>query len=66
MDFFKGLVPGTILTLVVCGILGSARSTGGYLHISHEMIHGVGFYWSWVLFVAASGLCWALFAMTPK
>jgi hypothetical protein len=66
MDFFKGLIPGTIITLVVCGIFGSARSKGGYLYITHETIQGASFYWSWTLFVAATLLCTALFAMTPK
>lgn len=66
MEFFKGLVPGTLLTLVVSAVLGTNHSRGGFLHISHETIQGHSFYWSWVLFIAATLLSWALFAMTPK
>ncbi|MFM6933493.1 MAG: hypothetical protein ACKOUT_14765 [Novosphingobium sp.] len=66
MDFFKALIPGTILTLVVCGIFGSARTKAGYLNVTHEMIQGYGFYWSWTLFVAATLLSWAIIAMSPK
>lgn len=66
MDFFKGLTVGAILTLVVCAIFASARSRGGYLSITHETIQGISFHWSWTLFIAATLLCSALFAMTPK
>ncbi|PLK24436.1 hypothetical protein [Novosphingobium sp. TH158] len=66
MDLFKGATVGGILTLVVCAIFGSARSKGGYLYITHETIQGVGFYWSWTMFIAATVLSTALIAMTPK
>lgn len=67
MDLFKALIPGTFLTIVVCGILGVNHSRGGFLNIFHQtMSHGISFYWSWVLFGAATLLSWALFSMTPK
>ena len=66
MDFFKGLIPGTILTLVVAGILGVNHSKGGVLSVFHQTLHDFSFYWSWSLFIAATLLSWALFAMSPK
>lgn len=66
MDFFKGLIPGAILTLVVGGILGVNHSRGGVLSVFHQALHGFSFYWSWQLFIAATLLSWALFAMSPK
>jgi hypothetical protein len=66
MDLFKALIPGTILTLVVCGIMGSNHQTGDFLNIFHVVIKGVSFYWSWPLFIVSTGLAWALFAMTPE
>ncbi|MEP7223210.1 MAG: hypothetical protein ABI673_11165 [Novosphingobium sp.] len=66
MDLFKALIPSTLLTLVLCGILGANHSTGGYLNIFHMTVHGVSFYWSWPLFLVSTGLAWALFAMTPE
>ena len=66
MDFFKALIPGTVLTLVVTGIIGSNRSKGGWLSIEHVQILDSSFYWSWALFAVATGLSWLLFAVTPK
>ena len=66
MDFFKGLIPGTILTLIVAGILGTNRFNIGWLSIFHQTVQGQGFYWSWPLFGAATLLSWAIFAMSPK
>lgn len=63
MSFIKGLIPGILLTWIVSGIIGSNGSKGGMLAIEHVFIHGQGFYWSWPLFLAATGLCWALFWM---
>jgi hypothetical protein len=66
MDFFKALIPGVVLTLVVSGVVGGQHSKGGWLNIEHHIIHGQGFYWSWILFVIATGLAWMLFTITPK
>ena len=66
MNFFKALVPGAILTFVISMVMGAGHSTGGWLQIHHYYIQGHGIYWSWVLFVIASGLAWVLFVITPK
>ena len=66
MEFFKGLIPGTILTLIVAAILGKNHYSGGYLYIFHNTVGGFGFYWSWTLFIAGTLLSWAIFAMSPK
>lgn len=69
MDFFKALIPGTLLTFVVAGIMGSNQSKGGWLNISHVEIEFqaeiYSYYWSWPLFAVATGLAWVLFAITP-
>ncbi|MBA4162565.1 MAG: hypothetical protein C0515_10925 [Novosphingobium sp.] len=66
MDFVKALIPGSILTFVVCAIIGKGGSRGGWLMIERLSIDGHQFYWSWVLFAIATGLAWILFAITPK
>ncbi|SFF84049.1 hypothetical protein SAMN05518801_102122 [Novosphingobium sp. CF614] len=63
MAFIKALIPGFLLTWIVSGILGSNGSRGGMLAIEHTFIQGHDFYWSWALFLAATGLAWALFWM---
>jgi len=63
VSFIKGLFPGAILTWVLCLILGSNHSKGGFLDIHHTSIHGFDFYWSWPLFIAATGISWAIFWM---
>lgn len=63
MAFIKALVPGFLLTWIVAGVIGSNGSQGGMLAIQHSYIDGHSFYWSWSLFLAGTGLSWALFAM---
>ena len=66
MSFFKALIPGTILTLIVAGIIGSTGSAGGYLDIHRTALPELAryeFYWSWPLFIASVGLAWSLFWM---
>lgn len=63
MSFVKALIPGALLTWVVCIILGTNHSKGGFLYVHLVSVQGVSFYWSWSLFVAATGLAWALFWM---
>jgi hypothetical protein len=64
MSFLKALIPGFLLSWIVSGILGSNGSRGGtMLAIQHTYIQGHSFYWSWSLFLAATGLAWALFWM---
>jgi hypothetical protein len=61
--FLKGTFAGAILGFVVSEIIGRLGSTGGILHVLHFEVDGARLYWSWALFVAASGLGWAMFAM---
>lgn len=64
MAFFKALIPGALLTWIVATVLGSQGARGGMLAIEHIYYSGSGaFYWSWSLFIAATGLAWAIFAM---
>lgn len=65
MAFFKALIPGTLLTLVIAGILGSAHSRGGFLNIFEQTIQGHNVYWSWTLFVASFGLSWMIMTIMP-
>jgi hypothetical protein len=66
MNFVKALVPGTALTVIVAGIIGSNRSKGAWLMIEHVTIQDYSFYWSWPLFAASTFLAWVLFTITPK
>ena len=63
MPFVKALIPGTILTFVICLILGSNGTSAGWLEVHRITLQGQDFYWSWPFFVAATGLSWALFWM---
>ncbi len=66
MAFFKALIPGILLTLIVSVIIGSTGASGGFLDIHHTALPGLErheFYWSWPLFLVATGLSWSLFWM---
>ena len=65
-DFFKALIPGTILTFVVCSLMGAGGSKGAWLNIEHYYIQGHSIYWSWIMFAIGTGLSWVLIAITPK
>jgi hypothetical protein len=60
MALAKALIPGTILTFVVSIIIGSAGSSAGYLKIHSVSLGGNDFYWSWPLFLAATGVSWGI------
>lgn len=73
MLVIKAMLLGAILTGVVCLVMGSQGSTGGFLYIHavdvpaaklhFEQLHNFTFYWSWPLFLAGSGLAWAILLM---
>lgn len=63
MAFFKALIPGFLLTFVVCLVMGSNGATGAWLNIHRAAIEGWEYYWSWPLFFASTGLAWSLFWM---
>lgn len=64
MSLIKGLIPGLLLTWIVAGVIGSTGSRGGFLKISRIIFEGHTIYWSWILFLAATGLAAALYQMT--
>ena len=66
MDFFKALIPGAILTFVICWVMGAGHSTGGWLMIKHYYFGTHAIYWSWILFAIGTGLAWMIMAITPK
>lgn len=60
---FKALIPGAVLTGIVSLLIGSGGSTGGILNIFHFAVQHHQVYWSWPLFLAATGLSWAILWM---
>ncbi len=60
---FKAIPLGAFLTLAVALAIGSAGSAGGVLEVFGFMVEGQRLYWSWSMFLAATGLSWALLAM---
>lgn len=63
MSFVKALIPGSILTFVLCIILGTNHTSAGWLNVHRLTIQSYDLYWSWPLFLLATGLAWALFWM---
>ena len=63
VPFFKGLIPGLILTFVVALVMGSNGSSGAWLQIYHASVEGIRFYWSWPLFVMSTGVASGIFWM---
>lgn len=57
---FKALIPGALLTWIVASLIGSGGSSGGILRIFHFMVQNHQVHWSWPLFIAATGLAWAI------
>jgi hypothetical protein len=56
MDFFKALLPGSLLTFVVSALMGKGGSRGGWLYIERIHIDSHSFYWSWTLLLSPP--CW--------
>ena len=61
MAFIKGLFPGAALTWVLAEIIGSNGSRAGWAAIHRTALLDYQFYWSWPLFVCATGLAWFIF-----
>lgn len=61
MNLFKALIPGALLTWIVCSIIGRNGSRGGVLAIETVLVQDYTLHWSWPLFVAATGLAWVIF-----
>lgn len=62
-ELLKSIVFGAILAFIVSLFIGSGGSTGGILNVRHYVIEGVGFYWSWMLFLVGTGLSFGLMLM---
>lgn len=66
---FKALPFGIFLTLLVALFIGSGGSTGGMLNVfSFDVVMAdigldVTLYWSWTLFLAGTGLAFAILLM---
>ena len=63
MAMFKALIPGFLLTFIVCLVMGSNGSRGAWLAIHRVSIESIEIWWSWPLFFISTGLAWALFWM---
>ncbi|MXO61363.1 hypothetical protein GRI89_17610 [Altererythrobacter salegens] len=62
-DLLKSIVLGAALSFIVSLFIGSGGGTGGILNVRHFHIEGVGFYWSWMLFVVGTGLSFGISAL---
>jgi len=61
--FFKAVVLGIFLAVLVSLFIGSGGSSGGMLNVRSVTIEGYQFYWSWALFLIGTGLSFALFLL---
>jgi hypothetical protein len=61
--FVKGLVPGILLTWIVCSLVGATGSSGGMLHIFQGEVDRHTIYFSWPLFFGSTGLAWLIFTL---
>lgn len=59
-EFLKSIALGAVLAFVISLFIGSGGSTGGILDVKHHVIQGIGFYWSWMLFVAGTALSFGI------
>jgi hypothetical protein len=62
-ELIKSIVLGAFHAFIVSLFIGSGGSTGGVLNVRHFVIEGVGFYWSWVLFVAGTALSFGIMTL---
>jgi hypothetical protein len=61
--FFKAVVLGIFLAVIVSLFIGSSGSSGGMLNVRLIDIEGFQFYWSWALFLIGTGLSFGIFMM---
>ena len=66
---FKAIPFGIILTLLVALFMGSGGTSGGMLNIFEVQVDALDgllnfdFYWSWMLFLAGTGLAFVFVLM---
>ncbi len=65
MGAIKAMFLGGVLTGVIALVIGSQGSSGGYLSIHDMRVGDYSLYWSWPLFLAGTGLSWALMLLQP-
>jgi len=63
MNFFKALIPGSLLSWIGASVIGHSGSTGGILMIKTFMVQNHTVHWSWPLFLAGGGLAWFVFSV---
>jgi hypothetical protein len=61
--FVKGLVPGFLLTWIVCSLVGATGSSGGMLRVFNGEVGHHTLYFSWPLFFSSTGLAWLIFTL---
>ena len=60
IELVKALPFGAILTYVVALLIGSQGSKGAQLEIFRTAVYHYDLWWSWPLFLAATGLAWGI------
>lgn len=66
MSLIKAVLLGGLLTWLVSLVLGTNHANTGWLNVHQMTIASHQIYWSWPLFVAATGIAWAVLAMMPR
>ena len=60
MDLLKALMLGAVLSATVGLVIGSQGTSAGPLAIQIVSLADAKLYWSWPVFLSASGLAWGL------
>ncbi|HTM94804.1 MAG TPA: hypothetical protein VL100_03155 [Croceibacterium sp.] len=66
MSLIKAVLLGGLLTWLVSLVLGTNHANTGWLNVHHMTVASHQVYWSWPLFVAATGMVWAILTMMPS
>ena len=64
MSVIKAMFPAGLLTWIVCLVIGSNGSRGGYLNIHRIVIEGYTIHWSWPLFLVGMAISWFVIIST--
>jgi hypothetical protein len=60
MELLKALMLGAVLSATVGLVIGSQGTSAGPLAIQIVSLADAKLYWSWPVFLSASGLAWGL------
>jgi hypothetical protein len=66
MSLIKAVLLGGLLTWLVSLVLGKNHANTGWLSVHQMTVASHQFYWSWPLFLVATGMAWAIIAMMPS